>query len=89
LTPDGLQHLLARARWDADAARDDLRGYVVEALLERDGFLVIDQTGDLKKSEHSVGVQRQYTGTAGRIGERSGRGVPHLPGPPRPCPAMP
>jgi SRSO17 transposase len=29
--------------------------------------LVIDETGDLKKGAQSVGVQRQYTGTAGRI----------------------
>jgi SRSO17 transposase len=67
LTPDGLQHLLARARWDADAVCDDLRDYVIEAFGEPDAVLVIDETGDLKKGEHSVGVQRQYTGTAGRI----------------------
>jgi SRSO17 transposase len=67
VTPDGLQHLLARARWDADAVRDDLRGYVVDAFGDPDGVLVIDETGDLKKGQHSVGVQRQYTGTAGRI----------------------
>jgi SRSO17 transposase len=66
-TPDGLQHLLARAKWDADDVRDDLRGYVVEAFGESDAILVIDETGDVKKGEHSVGVQRQYTGTAGRI----------------------
>jgi SRSO17 transposase len=67
VTPDGLQHLLARARWDADAVRDDLRGYVIDAFGEPDAVLVVDETGDLKKGEHSVGVQRQYTGTAGRI----------------------
>ncbi len=67
LTPDGLQHLLARARWDADAVRDDLRGYVTDAFADADAVLVVDETGDLKKGTHSVGVQRQYTGTAGRI----------------------
>ena len=67
VTPDGLQHLLGRARWDADAVRDDLRGYVIDAFAESDAVLVVDETGDLKKGEHSVGVQRQYTGTAGRI----------------------
>ena len=67
LTPDGLQHLLARARWDADAVRDDLRDYVVEAFGGPDAVLVVDETGDLKKGRQSVGVQRQYTGTAGRI----------------------
>ena len=67
VTPDGLQHLLARARWDADAVRDDLRDYVIEAFGEADAVLVVDETGDVKKGVHSVGVQRQYTGTAGRI----------------------
>ncbi|MET7304943.1 IS701 family transposase [Embleya sp. NPDC005575] len=66
-TPDGLQHLLARAKWDAEAVRDDLRGYVVEHLGDQDAVLVVDETGDLKKGTHTVGVQRQYTGTAGRI----------------------
>lgn len=65
LTPDGLQHLLARACWDADAVRDDLRGYVLDAFAEAEAVLVVDETGDLKKGKHSVGVQRQYTGTAG------------------------
>jgi SRSO17 transposase len=67
LTPDALQHLLARAKWDADAVRDDLRGYVIDAFGEPDAVLVVDETGDLKKGTRSVGVQRQYTGTAGRI----------------------
>ncbi|MBA2560187.1 MAG: IS701 family transposase [Propionibacteriales bacterium] len=66
-TPDGLQHLLARAKWDADAVRDDLRGYVVDHFGDREAILVVDETGDVKKGVHSVGVQRQYTGTAGRI----------------------
>jgi SRSO17 transposase len=66
-TPDGLQHLLARAVWDADQVRDDVRGYVVEHLGEAQAVLVVDETGDLKKGIQSVGVQRQYTGTAGRI----------------------
>jgi len=67
LTPDGLQHLLARARWDADLVRDDLRSYVLDAFADTDAVLVVDETGDLKKGVQSVGVQRQYTGTAGRI----------------------
>jgi SRSO17 transposase len=66
-TPDGLQHLLSRARWDAEAVRDDLRGFVVEHLEDDDAVLVVDETGDLKKGTATVGVQRQYTGTAGRI----------------------
>jgi SRSO17 transposase len=67
-TPDGMQHLLAAARWDADGVRDDLRGYVVEHLGGDPGaVLVVDETGDLKKGTASAGVQRQYTGTAGRV----------------------
>ena len=67
LSPDGLQHLLSRAKWDAEAVRDDLRGYVVDAFADAQAVLVVDETGDLKKGVQSVGVQRQYTGTAGRI----------------------
>ena len=66
-TPDGMQHLLARARWDADGVRDDLRGFVVEHLGDPGAVLVVDETGDLKKGTATAGVQRQYTGTAGRI----------------------
>jgi SRSO17 transposase len=62
-----MQHLLNRAVWDTDGARDDLRGYVVDHLGEPDAVLVVDETGDLKKGQATVGVQRQYTGTAGRI----------------------
>jgi SRSO17 transposase len=66
-TPDGMQHLLAAARWDADAVRDDVRGYVVEHLGCAGAVLVVDETGDLKKGRASAGVQRQYSGTAGRV----------------------
>ncbi|MCP3770718.1 MULTISPECIES: IS701 family transposase [unclassified Streptomyces] len=66
-TPDGMQHLLGRAKWDADTVRDDVREYVVEHLHDDDAVLVVDGTGNVKKGTHTVGVQRQYTGTAGRI----------------------
>src|SRR5947199_9161295 len=66
-TPDGMQHLLAGARWDADGVRGDLRDYVAEHLGDARAVLVVDETGDLKKGTRSAGVQRQYTGTAGRI----------------------
>ena len=66
-TPDGMQHLLAGARWDADAVRDDLRGYVIEHLGSAEAVLVVDETGDVKKGTASAGVQRQYSGTAGRV----------------------
>src|SRR5918994_64058 len=66
-TPDGVQDFLSRMRWDADAVRDDLRAYVAEHLGDPDAVLVLDETGFLKKGDKSAGVQRQYSGTAGRI----------------------
>jgi SRSO17 transposase len=66
-TPDGMQHLLARAVWDEDGVRDDVCAYVVEHLGDPGAVLVVDETGDLKKGTTTVGVQRQYTGTAGRV----------------------
>ena len=86
-TPHGVQRLLGRASWDADAVRDDLRTYVVDRLGEPDGVLIVDETGFLKKGAKSVGVQRQYSGTAGRVENcqvgvflayRSGRGAAFL-----------
>ena len=64
-TPTGMQRLLAGAKWDADAVRDDLRAYVVEQLGDPAAVLVIDETGFLKKGMKSVGVQRQYSGAGG------------------------
>ena len=66
-TPDGVQRLLAVYQWDADEVRDDLRGYVVEHLGDAGGVLVVDETGFLKKGRRSVGVKRQYSGTAGKV----------------------
>ncbi|MDW5324132.1 IS701 family transposase [Plantactinospora sp. KLBMP9567] len=72
--PDAMQRLLYRAVWDADAVRDDLRRLVAGRFGDPDAVLIPDETGDLKKGTHTVGVQRQYTGTAGRI-ENSQVGV--------------
>ena len=64
--PQGVQRLLNSARWDADQVRHDLSEYVVEHLGdEESGVLNVDETGFLKKGTKSVGVARQYTGTAG------------------------
>ena len=73
-TPDGVQHLLERAHWDADLARDILRDYVTEHLGDAEAVLIVDETGFIKKGRHSAGVKRQYSGTAGRI-ENSQVGV--------------
>src|ERR687885_1653513 len=66
-TPDGIQRLLNQARWDVERVRDELRAYVAEHLGDAGGVLVVDETGFLKKGSKSAGVQRQYSGTAGRI----------------------
>ncbi|WP_372495892.1 IS701 family transposase [Kitasatospora humi] len=65
--PDRLQGFLAKAAWDADELRDRVRAYAVAVLAEQDAVLIADETGDIKKGTKSAGVQRQYTGTAGRI----------------------
>ncbi|MDX5562685.1 IS701 family transposase [Streptomyces sp. ID05-04B] len=65
--PGPMQRLLRYARWDAEAVRDDVRAYAAERLGTDGGVLIVDETGFLKKGRSSAGVQRQYTGTAGRI----------------------
>src|SRR5919107_827726 len=66
VSPDGMQRLLRTADWNADAVRDELRGYVVERL-GPGGVLIVDETGFIKKGTRSAGVARQYTGTTGKI----------------------
>ena len=66
VSPDGMQRLLRRADWDVEGVRDDVRAYVVDQLGDEDGVLIADDTGFLKKGTRSAGVQRQYSGTAGR-----------------------
>lgn len=66
-SPDGMQRLLNQAVWDDGGVREDLRGYVVEQLGAADGVLVFDETGDIKKGSHTVGVARQYTGVTGQV----------------------
>jgi SRSO17 transposase len=73
-SPYAVQHLLDRARWDADQVRDQIRSYALEELSSADAVLIVDETGFLKKGRHSTGVKRQYSGTAGRI-ENSQVGV--------------
>jgi SRSO17 transposase len=65
--PDPMQRLLYRAQWSADAARDRLLQYTIEVFGEEDGIGVVDETGFIKKGTHSVGVKRQYSGTAGKV----------------------
>lgn len=66
-TPDRMQRLLSAAVWDPDLVRDDVRSYVAEHLGDSDGVLIVDETGFVKRGNRSAGVQRQYSGTAGRV----------------------
>nr|WP_233601166.1 MULTISPECIES: IS701 family transposase [Micromonospora] len=66
VSPDGLQGMLCSPAWDRDAVRDDVRDYVVEQIGDAAGVLVVDETGFIKKGRASAGVQRQYSGTAGK-----------------------
>ncbi len=66
--PRGIQRVLDRYAWDAEMVRDDLRAYVVEALGDPTGVLVVDETGFPKQGRYSAGVARQYCGTLGKIG---------------------
>jgi SRSO17 transposase len=66
-SPRRMQRLLGEAVWDAEAVRDDVRAFVVEQLAHPDAVLICDETGFVKKGRCSAAVQRQYSGTAGRI----------------------
>src|SRR2546430_11891636 len=72
VSPDGMQRLLRHADWDVDGVRDDVRDYVAGHLGDREGVLIADDTGFLKKGTRSSGGQRQYSGTAGRAGNGQG-----------------
>jgi SRSO17 transposase len=71
VSPDGMQRLLRTADWDVDGVRDDMRGYVLDGLGDTDdpaqAVFIADDTGFVKKGRRSAGVQRQYTGTSGKI----------------------
>jgi SRSO17 transposase len=68
VSPDGMQRLLRTADWDVEGVRDDLRSYVLDRLGDDlTGVFVVDETGFIKKGVRSAGVQRQYTGTTGKI----------------------
>lgn len=71
--PYRMQSLLGRGSWSADALRDKVREEVISTLGDPNGVLVVDETGFLKKGTHSVGVARQYSGTAGAL--RTARSV--------------
>lgn len=65
--PDAMQRLLYLNNWDADAARDVLQQFIIEAFGDAEGIGIVDETGFIKKGRKSVGVKRQYSGTAGKI----------------------
>lgn len=64
---DKTQRLMYQATWQADDARDELQAYVIDELGDEDAVGIVDETGFLKKGDGSAGVQRQYSGTAGKV----------------------
>ncbi|MER5466505.1 transposase [Streptomyces sp. NPDC002668] len=80
--PDRIHRLLNRIDWDADEVLDDLRDYVVEHLGDPGAVLIVDDTGFLKQGIRSAGVQRQYSGTAGRTSTGKAAGRPGVRSPP-------
>lgn len=66
-TPDAMQALLCSPCFDRDAVRDVVRARVAAQIGDPGGVLVADETGFIKKGTRSAGVQRQYTGTSGKV----------------------
>ncbi|MER7578050.1 transposase [Streptomyces sp. NPDC126514] len=66
--PHRLQHLLSRARFDHDGAREQVARLVAGELSGRDVVLVVDETGDAKSSTCCVGAGWQYSGAIGGVG---------------------
>jgi SRSO17 transposase len=65
--PKRMQRFLNLTPWDANRLRDILVGYAMEHFADERGVLIADPTGFAKKGRKSAGVQRQYSGTLGRI----------------------
>src|SRR5919202_781185 len=65
--PDGMQRLLEGAAWDEDGVRDDLAAYVLAHLGDPAAVLLLGDLGFRKKGHKSVGVNRQYSPTTGRV----------------------
>ncbi|MDR7304572.1 IS701 family transposase [Haloactinomyces albus] len=65
--PERMQRLLHTACWDADAVHDEVYAFIGQRFADPAGVSVVDETGFLTKGACSAGVQRQYSGTAGRI----------------------
>jgi SRSO17 transposase len=65
--PDGMQHLLYGATWEADAVCQQLRGIVQAHMGYEPGIGVIDESGVVKKGDCSAGVKRQSCGRVGKI----------------------
>jgi SRSO17 transposase len=63
----GLQQFVSQSPWEDRPTRDQLARHL-QAMLDADGLLILDDTGFPKQGTHSVGVGRQYSGTLGKVG---------------------
>src|SRR3989440_593136 len=66
-TPYGMQRLLSQAVWDADGVRDDIRAFVLHQLGSSPLTVAIDESGFLKRGQHSAGVGKQHYGPTGDV----------------------
>ena len=64
--PDAMQRLLFQSHWDEAAAIDELQAITIEKFGDEEAIGILDETGFIKKGKRSAGVQRQYSGTAGK-----------------------
>ena len=64
-----LLHFALDSPWSDREVRREAARYAIGAMSarERVDTWIIDDTGFLKQGSHSVGVQRQYTGSAGKV----------------------
>lgn len=65
--PRNLQHFMKDAKWDNEGAAKIYQEGLSERLSEDEGMITVDESGMLKKGEHSVGVAPQYCGSVGKV----------------------
>lgn len=63
-----VQRFLTEAPWPTERVIGRLQGDVAALLEHPDGVWVVDETGFAKQGIKSAGVQRQYSGTLGQVG---------------------
>jgi SRSO17 transposase len=65
--PQAVQRLLYGASWDEEAVRDEMQRFIIEKSGDEEGIAVLDEISYLKRGSKTVGVQRQYSKSTGRV----------------------